>query len=256
MAAVQFYGKEQVIESAANMGGTAWAIFSGTSLITKWESKDPTESAQALEQWLDMLMQSGTAAVYKIKFFEVPEGSEKIKINEKTVCDAGSFSFKLQEPHEGIVQYGIRGVAMTETNVKLDKLLQIVEAQQKRLEELESIEPENDDEETIGSVLLDAVKNPDKLMGLVNTIKAITGIGMNNAQPNYAAIGNVQPSVQTNTTMPAEPGTPEYNARVQRMCAAVDILEKADPLFVEHLEKLADMALNNKAKYNLAISLL
>jgi hypothetical protein len=277
MAAVQFYGKEQVLAAAQNMKGSAWAIFSGTSLITKWETKDTHDSASALEQWLEMLADSNTAAVYKIKFFEVAEGKEQIKINEKTVCDAGSFSFKLQEQEQSIVQYSQRGIVMTETNTKLDKIADLLVQQQERILELEEKvngtegdEPE--EPETLGSILLDAVKNPQQLMNLVNTFKAITGIGMsNNQQPNYgASIGNIPAAapLTTDQGMPpaTEPGgnpsatmdinSPEYQQYVQRLGNAIDILEAHDPKLVEHLEKLAQMAVNNNSQFNWLLKML
>jgi hypothetical protein len=276
MAAVQFYGKDQVLTAAQNMKGSAWAIFSGTSLLTKWETKDTHESASALEQWLDMLAESNTAAVYKIKFFEVPEGKEQIKINEKTLCDAGGFSFKIQEANESIVQYSQRGVVMHETNNKLDKIADLLLQQQERITELEEkingTEEVEDEPETLGSVLLDAVKNPQQLMNLVNTFKAITGIGMsNNTQPNYgASIGNIPTAAPATTDqgMPAvtEPGanpsatmdinSPEYQQYVQRLGNAIDILEAHDPKLVEHLEKLAHMAVNNNSQFNWLIKML
>lgn len=257
MAAVQFYGKEQVFEAASNLKCPAWALFSGTSLFTKYEDADSEESLQMLEQALDMLQSSGSAATYKLKFFEIEEGQKKRKINEKTVCDGGSFSFKLQNQEQTLIPYQARTVAMTEQQQRIDKLAEIVEKQEAHIQLLvdavlkENEEEEEEEPETIGTVLIDAIKNPNKLMELVNTFKAITGIGMN-YQPAQA-IGNI-PAAQTNATM--EPGTPmeQTEERLQRLGAAIDILEKADPLLVEHLEKLAAMSQTDPSMFNFLLS--
>jgi len=252
MATVQFYGKDAVMEAAENLKCPAWAIFSGTALFMKFELNDAEASAQSLEQALDMLSNSPTVAVYKIKFFEIPEGSQKIKINEKTVCDGGSFSFKTISASESVMPYMGRAVVNTQTNEKLDKITQMLEIQQQRIDDLENMTEIEPEKETIGSVLIDSIKNPDKLMQLVNTIKMITGIGMSQPQ-HMSAIGNI-PAPQNNSA----PGysMEDMEARAERLGIAIDKLEKADPLLVEHMEKLAKMSEENPNQFNMLIKML
>jgi hypothetical protein len=253
MATVQFYGKEQVFEAASNLKCPAWALFSGTSLFNKFENDDLHESMQLLEQTLDMLQSSNSVATYKLKFFEIEEGQKKRKINEKTVCDGGSFSFKLQTQEQSLIPYQGRAVAYNETNSKIDKLTQIIEVQQQQIallaEKIEEEPEEEEEPETLGSVLLDAIKNPDKLMQLVGMFKTITGMGNN--QHFNAAIGST--------------GTPTDQAQQQqavdqmtlnRIYAAVDILYQADPNLVDHLETLAIMSQDNPGKFKTLISML
>lgn len=258
MATVQFYGREQVMQAASNLKCPAWALFAGTALFNKYEENDEIESMQILEQYLEMLENSGSAAVYKLKFFEIPEGSKKVKITEKTVCDRGSFTFKLQTQEQTLIPYQSRAIAFNETNTKIDKLAEIILEQQKQINLLsekftEDLEEEEEEEpETIGSVLMDAIKNPNKLMELVNTFKMITGIGMN--QQPMQAIGNINPQ-QTNTMEnETTQQTGNIEERLQRLSNAIDILEKADPQLVEHLEKLAAMSQNDPGMFKFLLS--
>jgi hypothetical protein len=253
MATVQFYGKDQVMQAAQNINCPAWAIYSGTALFMKWETNDKIASEQALEQALDMLCDSGTVAVYRIKFFEIPDNAERIKINEKTVCDGASFSFRTTPQEQAVQVQQMRIGYAKETNDKLDKLLQIVETQQQRLDELENCEDDEPEEKTIGSLVMGAVEeviqDPNKLNQWIGVLKSLTGIGNNNLQQqNFSsmAIGNVTAGTKASTDQ--EETQEQMQARFERIYTAVEILEKFDPQLCEHLEKLAMMSQDNPAK--------
>lgn len=248
MPSVQFFGINQVIAAAENMDCPAWAIYNGKLIFMKFEGGTMEESIAFLENALNMLAASLTTALYTIKFFETEEG-QKIKINEKTVASQG-FNFKLVDPEQrAVVQYGGHAgyVAHTKSEEKFDRLTAILEKQQEQINQLLiAQQEENDDEETepetLTGVLIDTLKNPDKLMSFVGAIRSL----MPQQPAQVAAIGSTgiavpgQPT-QVNT-QPAQPmSEAESEARLNRLGAAVDFLMSVDPLFIEHLEKLVEL---------------
>jgi hypothetical protein len=100
-------------------------------------------------------------------------------------------------------------------------------------------EEEEDEPETLTGVLIDTLKNPDKLMSFVGAIKSVLG-----QQPaQVAAIGNINTAAAP--AQPAQPGQQMSEAdaedKLNRLAAAVDFLSVVDPQFVEHLERLVEL---------------
>ena len=231
MASVQFYGADNVIQAAENFRCPAWAIFINGRMFTKFEGTDMTQSIEALAQYLDMLEASNSAGIYTIKFFEVEDG-KPIKLNEKSVCNGGSFNFKLISDE----QRTERGMAIGSSMHEIRELRKEIEELKKLREEEEAAEPE-----TLGSVLLDLVKRPDQLVQLFSLVKMATG------QPI-----STLPSISA----PAMPvSTDAEEERIQRIGNALNELENADPRLPEHLEKLAALAKTNPGQFSQIISL-
>lgn len=222
MATVQFYGIEQVMEAAENLNCPAWGIFISRALFTKYEGSDMSESLQLLDKNLQALGKSGTTGIYTLKFFEADPG-KTIKINERTVCDGGSFNFKLIEPEEREMrlignssQYGVIA--------EMKKEIELLKKQKEEAEALIDDEPES-----IGTVLIDLIKNPDQLAQLVNVGRSLMGLPVQ----NMGAIGSTR-------AMPENVMESKEND-LERLGAAIDSLEKKDPRLIEHLEKLSKM---------------
>lgn len=252
---VQFYGSQQVLAAAQNINCPAWAIYNGRMLFLKYEGSDENESIAMLDNALNMLSESQSTAIYTLKFFESEEG-QKIKINEKSVCTGGSFNFKLIEPEQrAVVQMGGTthySGAVVRANESIDKITELlarqqeqintlIQAQQQMLEEEE--EEEETEPETLTGVLIDTLKNPDKLMSFIGAIKHLTG-GLN--QPaqvaaiggtGYAGNGTAAPAQQPGAAMTEE----EAEQRLIRLGNAIDYLNSVDPQLLEHLEKLVEM---------------
>jgi len=238
MATVQFFGIEQVMEAAENLNCPAWGIFISRALFTKYEGSDMSESLQLLSKNLEALGRSGTTGIYTIKFFEADPG-KAIKINERTVCDGGSFNFKLIEPEEREIklianssQYGI----IAEMKKKIDDL-------EKKLEQAE--EYEEPEAQSIGAIVMDLIKNPDQLGQLVNIGRAALGLPI---QSIPASIG----------ALPSSPAVmmEQKEKDLERLSDAIDTLEKSDPRLVDHLEKLAKMATDNPDQFRATVSML
>ena len=242
-ASVQFYGKDSVMSAAKNLGCTHWAVFISRQLFMKCESLDLDESLDKLDQCLDMLSESGTQGIYCIKFFETEKPGQIMKINEKSVVTGGSFNFKMID-----IEQHNAGVG----NV-LGYSSQIMELK-KQVAELkkELLETEPDEPETIGSILMGALKDPqqaDHLMQLFQMGRMLLGFAPLQ-QP--AAIGAAQPQSHAATPMSES----DEEKIKERFANAVDILGAADPLFIEHLEKLAVMAQKEPGKFKMLISML
>lgn len=237
MATVQFFGVDQVMEAAENLNCPAWAIFISRALFTKYEGSEMTESLQLLQKNLEALSRPGSTAIYTLKFFESETG-KAIKLNERTVCDGGSFNFKLVEPAEreamligNSSQYGM----IAEMRKEIEELKKQKAAAEALIDD--------DEPESIGTVLLDLLKKPAELAQLVNIGRAMIGMPVQ----NMGAIGSV----------PAIPAIPESKMQqVDRLEKALDTLEKSDPLLIDHLEKLAHMATTNPEQFKGTVSIL
>ncbi len=244
---VQYFGIDSVLEAANNFQCPAWAIFIRSSLFMKYEGDNMAESIQMLEKCLTSLEPSGTDAVYTIKFFE-NEG-KAIKINEKSVCTAGSFNFKLTDPaireQQRLGYVAQSSGILNQVTQRMDKLEELF------IKFMEQTEPEPEDEpETVGTVLIDALKNPEHLMSLINAGKMLLGFPIQEKVTPHV-IGNV------NNAAAQQQQPMEYDeSMIQRLQTAVNTLEKNDPKLVEHLEKLASMSENDRGTFQFLLSML
>ena len=243
---VQFFGIDNVLDAAKNFNCAAWAIFIRTSLFMKYEGSDMNESLEMLEQCLSSLEPSGTEAVYTIKFFE-PVDSKQIKINEKSTCTAGSFNFKLTDPamrEQRALGYAAQSSGLlNQVNQRMDKLEEMF------MKFLESEPDPVEEPETVGTVLIDALKNPDHLMSLINAGKMLLGFPIQQ-QITPHTIGNINQSASQQQPV-------EYDEKmIARLQNAVNTLEQNDPKLVEHLEKLAAMSVNDKGTFQFLLSML
>ena len=234
MASVQFYGSDKAIEAYNDCKVPAWGLFSGRQLICKYAGNSLEEGSQLLEEFCQRIEHSN--ATYTLKVFENPSKKE-LTIKEKTECDL-SFNFKLCEQDLYVQRREQRGYYTGGGNndkAILDKLGVI----ENRLNQAEDHDP-LEEQDTIGSIALSYLKEPDKLLMLLSGL----GFTQNNQQP-ARALGNV---TQKPTITPAD-----TNDRLTRLSNAIDRLEIADPKIVEHLEKLAELAEDNKPLFNMMI---
>ncbi len=243
---IQYYGVDAVLDAAKNFRCAAWAIFIRSSLFMKFEDDDLNASLSFLEQALISLEPGGTDAIYTIKFFEPAENGKVLKINEKSVCTAGGFTFKLTDPaqrEQRALGYAVQSNhVLNQVNERIDKL-------EKMFIKLMEQEPEPEPE-TVGTVLIDALKNPEQLMHLINAGKMLLGFPIQE-QPPVHAIGNV------NSTAGVQQQQQEYSEElILRLQTAVSTLEKNDPKLVEHLEKLAVMSETDKGTFSFLLSML
>lgn len=240
MPSVQFYGVDQVITAAENYNCPAWVIFINRAMFAKYEGTDMQESIAMLDKYLEMLGSNGSTGTYLIKFFE-SDGNTPVKITEKSVCTGGSFYFKLNAPEEREQRF-IGAAERWKGNSEISELKQEITDLKMQLQEALTAEPEPAEQETIGSVLIDAIKNPEQLMNLINVGRVLMGL-----EPKIAAVGSLPA---------AAPGEVDQQQLLERLGAAIDTLQANDPNLVDHLETLAKMAVEQPAKFKSLLMML
>lgn len=220
MAAVQFFGRESVLSAFANRGIECWALFQGKHLITAGEGYEP------LNTFLQMLEPGGSAAQYALKVYRDIDDPENI--TDKTENN-GSFTFKLSQP-------------LGNLRVHNDIVLQRLEAIEQRIAGVKSEEDEDDEEEeeTIGKIVMDYLKDPQKLSLALSAIKGFISSAVAPAAPVPAVVGGI--------------GSDEE--KLTRLSLVLDRLESKDPKIIEHLEKLADIADKKPGTFTMLLQML
>ena len=166
MAAVQFWGVDNVINAYNLRGVETWALFqTQKNMLHKGNDSD------SLKEFLNSLWQDSTA-VYTLQFYDCDVTEVKPGMQND-----GSFNFRLNEPESS-----------TSTRVGSSKetlILSELNALKLKFEELEFDEPENEPDmfERINGLL-----EKPAIVGLINKL---TGLNM---QP-IAKVGNVPGSV-------------------------------------------------------------
>lgn len=247
----QIKGADNVIEAYTNRDVKVWAIFHGKSLCTKGDT------VEALTAYLDMISE-GSSAVYTLKIYE--DLTEAKQVKEKTEAD-GSFTFMLPKPRVSLLEYEEDGETRTRRRGNGISLYQRFDDLEEKIGALQNPEPPEDNFHTI---LMGYLKDPVALSSLINAGRALLGVTPGNQQYQPQPVYNQQPGVQrighvANSDSISPPvasaatdargmtintdvvdNSPE--ARIQRLGAAIDTLDSADPLLIEHLEKLARMS--------------
>lgn len=222
---VQFIGKDAVMQAFSNRDVEAWSIFLYKQFIHKGVG------AGDLHAFLSMI-EGGSNAIYTLKVYEDIEDAKKIK--EKTEAD-GSYNFRLD------------GEGMSVGAFQQSKLLFDKQASDrlKLIEDKLNEEPE-EEEETIGSIVSNIIRDPVKTMQWVEIIKYIfsPGTATANAEPfkQIAQMGNTVP--------------PTNDDKLDRIEAALDTLGRNDAKICEHLEKLAQISVKNPSKFKMLLSAL
>jgi hypothetical protein len=260
--AVQCIGIDAVVKAFEYKKTPAWSIFQGRALLHKHEGKDLDESADTLQEFLQMIS-SGSTAIYTLKVYENVE-----KITEKTGCD-GSINFRLvnEDTRQRTNEYFDNG---------RNKLLERLEAIEEKLNE--DAEPEEPQSALgqLGNILLaDPSKLPQLVSSLLSTLSLILpGVKQQpppQMQPVYmpapqqvpqtvypiandynlpaGAIGNIE---GTQKTTFAVNGAGESDPLLQ----AIETLKRNDPKIAEHLGKLANMSETNKETFNYLLNIL
>jgi len=216
--AIQFHGKEAVLKAFDNKKINRWAFFSGRQLLHKYEGDDEEESGQALTEWIEMISDS-TNAIYTLRFYDDPPGG---KINDRTPCDA-SFNFRLDIDGQGL------NVGQYKHAIGNSAVLSEIAAMRKEWQEFrDQLEDEDDDEENdiIGKIM----DHP--------LAAAVVGKIFNVQLPAPAKMG-------------AAPGV--ENTTVEQ---SINVLQLHDAKIVDHLAKLARLAVRSPKEFNFLLSLL
>jgi hypothetical protein len=237
---IQFFGVDQAVEAYERRDVPAFSLWQGKQMLHKFDgSKDGDCSiatgAQELRSYLDMLYENSTA-IYTLRVYEDLKPGQKIK--PSTEHD-GSFNFRINAPEQRAA-----GMGGGNNNLLLVEMQKI----NRQLAQINGVggededEDEDDKEPTIEEIAMGFLNEPEKLLRIVNVGKQLLGIS-----PAPATVGNINRLQQSH-----EPGNdPDL---LTRLGNAINILEQHDPKLVEHLEKLAKLAQQDKTLFNAVIS--
>jgi hypothetical protein len=244
MATIQFKGIDSVVSAFENRNVDAWSICDGKRLIIKGIGRND------LDEFLKLISQSSTNAIYTLKVYEDISDAKKIKSNTP---DDGSFNFRLNTDEQEITNSQYAGL---NRKLELEQRLGNIE----RLLTEETNEPE-EEEETIGSIIKGLLDEPQKLNQLIEIGKSL--MGFPGAKPAIGQIkyaGQIAGLAPGNTINDLPGATEESNYvagdKLQRLGNAIDTLEKYDGKLVEHLEKLANIATSNPKKFQGLLTML
>lgn len=216
---VQFRNTASVVHAYQSREVAPWSIWQGSQFMFKYEGADINEGVAVLEDHLKCLSQS--AAIYTLKIYEDLGKGNKIKSNTP---DDGSFNFRFQDEPYGSGN-GMSNPALNEVLTEL-RTLKVAVA------DLQSEEPAEDE-------------NP---LGIVGHVLAIPGM-------SDIVAGLLGKMIGTQISAPAGPqaiaGIP--GGPITSLSEALTVLTERDPLFEEHLIKLATIARDNPERFNQVI---
>lgn len=225
-ASVQFYGQDNIITAAENRNCPRWAIFSGRQFLFKYEGTDKNESLQFLEKILESLREAGTVATYTLRFYE-----DNQKIKDNTPYD-GSFNFRLVEEEERQQK-----ALMYAGNSKL--VIERLEAIEQKLSGVDQEEDEEEEPETINSILMGFLKEPQKIEQMLGIVGKIFG------GAKYAGAISGTPAI-----------TASSNEEEIKIAEAVEVLKANDSKIGDHLLKLAGIAKEKPEAFKYLLTLL
>jgi hypothetical protein len=236
MAAVQFYGKDTVLKAYNGYNVSVWGIFNGTELMQTGEGD--TE----LSEYLDLISPAASEGAYKLRVYRSISDSDKVTSKSEP---SGSFNFKLTEARKpamggtestaSMVYNKIQGVIDREVSEAIDRKLNGAD---------------EEEEESIGSVILGYLKEPDKLIPVLQVLKGLFSPSTAVIQGPVRMAGTGAPAQATQKPAPAGPTDEELT---QRLSVCLETLEEADPDILEHLEKLAALSKSDPGMFQMVI---
>lgn len=242
---VQFRGIPNTIAAFNSRDCEVWSVWNKKQMLCKGTGADQ------LENFLKMVAQSGTKAVYTLKIYEDFQEAKQVKSNTP---DDGSINFVLIDDE----QYEIERKARSgpSLNERLDKIEMLLSQQ----------EEEEEEENEPGDIVAGLLQQPEKLEQLINIGKSLLGFTSQSPAINSTIVRRIagvetmntnndfeRSSAQSQTSIP-DGETDEQKLR--RLANAIDCLEIHDPNLIEHLEKLANIAATNPKKFKGLITML
>lgn len=213
MIGVQIIGREAVLSRFNKFDTDTWALYQGKQFIVGGVGEDQ------LSDWLSDLSTAGSTATYVLRMYDTDQPPTAATGNADYVA---SINFKLVDSYEG---QGIHGHSV--------KLMQRLEAIEKKLDAEEQGEEEPGG---INDVIMGWLTEPEKLGMVVGAFRQLVGMG--GALPPAP----VQAIAGFNVGKDNEQPGADKEQQLQALARALDILEKADPKIVTHLDKIAKLS--------------
>ena len=214
---IHFRNIEDTVNAVKSTGYEAWSVWEQNLLLCKGIGTDD------LQQFLDLLSDGGTNAIYTVKYYAKIADKDDIKNN--TAHD-GAFNFKMNGDGQEITQaqYG----SIKHSN-ELQNRVSGIEAKIDLI--AEALERDTDEVE----------EKPNRL-GIIGEIMAHPSIAPIMPRLIESFLGALQPQQQPQRIpMPAIASVGNIPAD-NELQAAIDKLKTFDPKLSEHLTKLAIIA--------------
>lgn len=227
----QFIGKDKIMTVFDNKKLPYWSLWQASQYLEKGQGR------QALSDFLDMLSEDGSSAIYTLKLYDRAENSLG-SINNKSEFD-GSYNFKLSGAN-----YQSGGSQSISDILQRERTIWDLQ------QELRDIRREQETKrpDIIGAVM-EVANDPVRLGQYINIIRGIFSPRMQPA----TSVGRIPAPIEREETIERSSITENETVmqeqdekKLERLAAAIDLLEANDPRIIEHLEKLAKMSRDNK----------
>jgi hypothetical protein len=225
---IQFYGIESVVAAYELNKVPNWGLFCGKQFQFKYdEGSDMAEGAEKLKAILTRLAEVKSSNTYTLTVYEELGSGEKIKNN--TPFD-GSFNFRLNEEDQYLASNG-------NYSKKLDERLKQIE---------DKLSPDTEEEEKSAGI-----------SGFLGSLLEKPEVQNYIFQKAFAFMDKIFPGDYSAPVPAAAIGKIETDADiVGRVQNSLRVLMEVDPDFVNTIEKVAAMAKNSPAKYNMLVKML
>lgn len=233
---VLFRGRDQVLRAYEMNDIGPWAIWLGKEMVAADESKDVTDGLPMLDQALELLGKGGSESVFVLRVYE--PGTKKLNY---TTPPSRGFPFRLYD----------EGASPFQSNQRMinDQQAEIARLQAALYEKNQEPDEEEEKEEKEVGFIGQLLKDPDMKRELMMGIRYL-------AHECVAGIKNKLGMAKQPATMAGVPGGPPSQEQIDKINAALDILEAADPLLGDHLLAIARIAKDNPGQYNMLITML
>ncbi len=226
MSGIQLIGKQAVLETYSDFEGDTWGLFVGKRLIIAGEG------SADLEKYLDRFAPAGSTGSYTLKIFDEDTAPVQVRPGTEYSC---SFDFKITDTYggAGIAGFGAIGARLE----KIEKQLAAPE------------EPDGFQE-----IIMGWLREPHKLATVLGAVRTLLMPG-NTPLPLPApaqAIGSV---TMPGSEIKSDMGTTD-DKTYDRLAAVLDTLQKHDPQILEHLEKLAKIAVEKPSMFKMLLTTL
>jgi len=188
-----------------------WGLFQSKQFLMSGEG------SEELDELLEKLEPGGSGAVYTLKLYTTAKADD---IDEKTPSQ-GSINFRLNDPGAG----GTGSLAE-----RLDRIEGILAGT------MDDEEDEDDSEESLASIIMGYLKEPDKIATLIGAFN-----DLKHGRVPGAMIPGTVGAFDDKSKGQGQPPA-DWQSQVERLSKVLDRLQRADPGILEHLEKLADLA--------------
>src|SRR6266850_2746524 len=192
---IQATDKETVMEMYRSMNVKAFAIFDKMDLKFGTVPDSLDQGAQLLEQWLDWIENSNSAALYSLRVYRKVKDEEQI--NNKAAYHA-SINFRLNELSMAVGGAGGNAGYFGALNETLRDLQRDVKALQKQRDERE----EEEEEEKGG--FIGKLMNPEFIAQLPTLIGTVKALFSGTALPQYHDIPESEQLGAVGQSLPAE----------------------------------------------------